>query len=102
MNKNDEKVLIEVAELMRKCPNISPNPYEISGTIRACHDFQKVSQLSATIIEKYSVWSANKKVLNSDFPPDGSEYIEMCEDAYKEKLQELRNFVAKRSADGWK
>ena len=45
MNKTDANVLYEVAELMRKCPNISPNPYAIAGTVNACRDFQKINQL---------------------------------------------------------
>ena len=102
MNKADEKVLLEVAELMRKCPAISPNPYEISGTIHACHDFQKVTQLAATIIEKYSVWSANKHLLIKDKYFEGADYVESCEETYKEKLEELRVFIVKRSAEGWK
>jgi hypothetical protein len=75
---------------MRKCPNISPNPYEITGTVHACHDFQKINSLAATIIEKYAVYEANRHKLNDDFF-EGADYIEMCGETYQEKLQELRD-----------
>jgi hypothetical protein len=86
---------------MRKCPNISPNPYEIEGTIHACHDFQKINSLASTIIEKYSVYEANKHKLNDDFF-DGADYVEMCGETYQEKLQELRDYIKKRSAENWR
>jgi hypothetical protein len=101
MKQKDVKVLCEVADLMRKCPAISPNPYEIAGTVHACHDFQKINLLTATIIEKYSIYEANRHRLNDDLF-DGAEYVEECGDVYKEKLQELRNFIEKRSSEGWR
>ena len=101
MKQQNVKVLCEVVELMRRCPNISPNPYEIKGTVRACRDFQFVNSLAATIIEKYSVYEANKHKLNDDFF-DGVDYIEMCGEIYEEKLQELRTYIEKRSAENWR
>lgn len=101
MKQRDVQILCEVVELMRKCPNISPNPYEIEGTVRACHDFQKINSLAATIIEKYSIYEANKAKLNDDFF-EGAEYIEMCGEIYQEKLQELRDYVSKRESEGWR
>lgn len=101
MKQRNVQVLCEVAELMRKCPNISPNPYEITGTIHACHDFQKINSLAATIIEKYSIFEANRHKLNDDFF-DGADYIEQCEEIYLERLTELRNFIERRSLEGWK
>lgn len=86
---------------MRKCPNIIPNPYEIEGAVRACHDFQKINTLAATIIERYSVYEANKAKLNDEFF-EGAEYIEMCGEVYQEKLQELRAYVETRSAENWR
>ena len=100
MKQRNVQVLCEVADLMRKCPNISPNPYEIAGTVHACHDFQKINSLVATIIEKYSVYEANRHKLNDDFF-EGADYIEMCGETYQEKLQELREFVEKRSKENW-
>jgi hypothetical protein len=101
MKQKDVTILCEVVDLMRKCPAISPNPYEISGTIHACRDFQKVNSLASTIIEKYAIWSANRHRL-SDPDFDGAEYIEICGAIYQEKLQELRDFIEKRSAENWK
>ena len=101
MKQSDVRVLAEVAELMRQCPKISPNPYEIAGTVKACHDFQTVTGLAATIIEKYAIYSANKSKLNDD-TFDGAEYIEMCGESYQEKLNELRDFIKKRAQEGWK
>lgn len=100
MKQRNVQVLCEVAELMRKCPNISPNPYEIGGTIRACRDFQKINSLVSTIIESYSVYEANKAKLNDDCF-DGAYYVEQCGEIYLEKLQELRDFVAKRESESW-
>ena len=101
MKQRNVQVLCEVAELMRKCPNISPNPYEIEGTVRACRDFQKINSLASSIVEKYSIYEANKAKLNDEFF-EGSEYIEMCGESYKEKLQELRDYVEKRGAENWR
>ena len=100
MKQRNVQVLCEVADLMRKCKNVSPNPYEIEGTVRACRDFQKINSLAATIIEKYSVYEANKHKLNDDFF-EGADYVEMCGEIYQEKLQELRDFVEKRSTENW-
>ena len=101
MKQRNAKVLCEVAELMRKCRNISPNPYEIEGTIRACRDFQKINNLVATIIEKYSIYEANRHRLNDDLF-EGADYIERCGAIYEEKLQELKDFVAQREVESWR
>ena len=101
MRQNDVQVLVEVADLMRQCPKISPNPYEIAGTVKACHDFQTITSLAATVIEKYSIYAANKSKLNDD-TFEGADYVEMCGDIYKEKLKELRDFIAKRKEESWR
>ena len=101
MKQSNVKVLCEVVELMRKCPKVSPNPHEIAGTVKACHDFQKVNSLAASIIEKYSIYEANKHKLN-DEAFDGAYYVEMCGEEYQTKLQELRDFIAKREAEAWR
>lgn len=101
MNKADADVLYEVAELMKKCPNISPNPYEIEGTMKACHDFQTINRLVATIVDKYTEYSLHKSKLNDpDF--DGEYYIQRAKEIYQEKLLELKNFIRKRTAENWK
>lgn len=100
MNKADANVLYEVAELMRKCLSISPNPYEIEGTVKACKDFQTVNRLAAAIIEKYTEYSLFKnKIGDPNF--EGEEYILMSQETYKEKLQELRNFIKLRESERW-
>lgn len=101
MNKTDANILYEVAELMRKCPNISPNPYEIAGTVRACKDFQTINRLVATIVDKYTEYSLFKsKIGDPSF--DGEEYVLMAKDMYEKQLHELRAFVAKRESESWK
>ena len=101
MNKTDANVLYEVAELMRKCQSMSPNPYEIAGTVNACRDFQTINRLVATIIDKYAEYSLFKgKIGNPDF--DGEEYVLMAQETYQEKLQELKSFIEKRESEYWK
>jgi hypothetical protein len=101
MKQRNVQVLCEVADLMNKCPSISPNPYEIEGTVRACRDFQKINRLAAIVIEKYTVYEANRHKLNDDFF-EGADYVERCGEIYQEKLQELRDYVEKRSAESWR
>ena len=101
MNKSDANVLYEVSELMRKCPSISPNPYEIAGTINACRDFQTINRLSSTIINKYTEYSLFKNKIG-DPTFEGEEYILMAKDTYRTKLQELKAFIQKRESEGWK
>lgn len=101
MNKTDANVLYEVAELMRQCPSISPNPYEIAGTVNACRDFQTINRLAAAIINKYAEYSLFKsKIGNPDF--DGEEYVLMAKESYESKLQQLRDFIKKRTGEDWK
>jgi hypothetical protein len=66
MNKADANVLYEISELMKKCPNISPNPYEIAGTVKACHDFQTIHNLVAIILDKYTEYSLYKSKISID------------------------------------
>lgn len=101
MNRADSKVLCKVAELMRKCPAMSPNPYEIAGTVNACRDFQTINKLVATIINKYTEYSLFKnRIGDPDF--DGEEYVLMAKETYEKKLAELRNFIKRRESEGWK
>ena len=101
MNKADANVLCEVAELMRKCPAMSPNPYEIAGTVNACRDFQTINRLVATVINKYAEYSLFKsKIGDPNF--DGEEYVLMAKESYEKNLSELKQFVAKRSKEQWK
>jgi hypothetical protein len=101
MNKADANVLYEVAELMRKCPAMSPNPYEIAGTVNACRDFQTINKLVAAIIDKYTEYSLFKnRIGDPDF--DGEEYVLMAKETYEKKLAELRNFIKRRESEGWK
>lgn len=100
MNKADANILYEVAELMRKCPAMSPNPYAIAGTVNACRDFQTINQLAATIINKYTEYSLFKsKIGDPNF--EGEEYVLMAKETFEEKLQELRSYVKKRSQESW-
>ena len=101
MNKADAKVLFEVSELMLKCPNISPNPYEIEGTIRACHDFQKINRLVSAIIASYTEYSLFKHKLN-DTNFDGEYYVLNAKEKYEQKLEELKMFIQMRESQGWK
>ena len=101
MNKTDANVLYEVAELMRKCLPISPNPYEIEGTVNACRDFQTINRLAATIIDKYTEYSLFKSKLG-DPNFEGEEYVLMAKETYQTKLQELKSFIKKRESENWK
>ena len=101
MNKADANVLCEVAELMRKCPAMSPNPYEIAGTVNACRDFQTINRLAAAIVDKYTEYALHKSKIG-DPTFDGEEYILMAQDSYQEKLKELKQFVKRRQEEQWK
>lgn len=101
MNKTDAKVLFEVSELMLKCPSISPNPYEIAGTVMACHDFQKINRLVSVIISSYTEYSLFKHKLN-DTNFDGEYYVLNAKEKYEQKLEELREFIKTRESQAWK
>lgn len=101
MNKADAKVLCEVVELLRQCPSISPNPYEIVGTVNACKDFQHINRLAATIIDKYTEYSLFKsKIGDENF--DGEDYVITAKATYEEKLKELKEYIKIRQAEQWK
>lgn len=99
MRAKECEYLTEVAELMRRCPAPSPNPYDLTGYIHACRDYGKIHSLVSTILENYTSCASLKSKMGTGEIDDG--YVEYCAEKADKALCELRAFIDKRAREGW-
>lgn len=99
MNKTENEFLINIAHLMTKCPDASPNPSDLTGWIHSSRDFSNINRLVSSILQNYTVFETYKTKMGTD-EVDG-EWVMECRDEYLKCYQELQDFVNKRSEEGW-
>lgn len=99
MTKQENNFIYEVLELMIKCPQASPNPYEMVGWIHAAKDYQKIHYLVYCCLNNFVAYSTWKSKLGTDEVDD--DWVLSCKDSYEEFFEELKYFVEKRVEEGW-
>ena len=99
MTKQENEFIHEVLTLMRKCPQASPNPYDMTGWIHAARDYEKIHKLACSCLSHFAFYSTWKKKLGSDEVDD--DWILMSEEKYQDAFDELKAFVDKRVDEGW-
>jgi hypothetical protein len=100
MTKSEAAVIAEITELMNRCPAPSPNPYDLNGIVRACNDYKKIHRLAIDILNNYSFYARYKNMIGSDQCDDDYPII-MAKENYETKMQELKDYIAKRSSEDW-
>lgn len=99
MTKQENEFIHEVIELMAKCPQASPNPYDMTGWIHAARDYEKIHKLVYSCLSNFAFYSTFKNKLGSDEVDD--DWIIMSKGKYQEVFEELKVFVNKRVNEGW-
>ena len=99
MTKQENIFIHEVIELMTKCPQASPNPYDMTGWIHAARDYEKIHKLVSSCLSNFAFYSTFKNKIGSDEVDD--DWIIMSEEKYQEAFEELKAFVNKRVSEGW-
>lgn len=99
MTRHEGEFIYEVIKLMGKCPQASPNPYDMTGWIHASRDYEKIHGLVYCCLDNFTTYSLWKHKLGSD---DVDEYfITSAKEKYEEYFEELKEFVNKRAEEGW-
>lgn len=98
MTQKECDFLIEVSNLANKCPAPSPNPYDLTGFIHACRDYEKILTHISNALQFYAYYSSLK---NRPHDEVDSEYVEYCKEKAETHLIELREFVQQRVKEGW-
>lgn len=99
MTKQENEFIYEVLTLMAKCPQASPNPYDMTGWIHAAKDYEKIHKLVYSCLSHFAFYSTWKNKLGSDEVDD--DWIIMSKEKYQEAFEELKVFVEKRVNEGW-
>lgn len=99
MTKQENEFIYEVLELMNKCPQASPNPYDMTSWIHAARDYEKIHKLVYSCLNNFTIYSTWKNKLGSD--EVDSDWILSCKDRYEKSFSELKTFVTKRVNEGW-
>lgn len=100
MTKQENEFIYEVLTLMAKCPQASPNPYDMAGWIHAARDYEKIHKLVYSCLSHFAFYSTWKNKLGSDEVDD--DWIIMSKEKYQEAFDDLKAFVEKRVNEGWK
>ena len=99
MTKQENEFVYEVLTLMNRCPQASPNPYDMVGWIHAARDYEKIHGLVYRCLSNFAFYSAWKNKLGSDEVDD--DWIIMGKEKYQEAFEELKAFIDKRVNEGW-
>lgn len=99
MTKQENEFIHEVVTLMSKCPQASPNPYDMTGWIHAARDYEKIHKLVYSCLSNFAFYSTWKSKLGTGEVED--DWIIMSKEKYQEKFDELKGFVDKRVKEGW-
>ena len=99
MTKQENIFIYDVLNLMIKCPQASPNPYDMVGWIHAARDYEKIHYLVYSCLNNFITYSTWKSKLGTDEVDD--DWILSCKDSYEESFEELKSFVEKRVKEGW-
>ena len=99
MTKHENEFIQEVVDLMTKCPQASPNPYDMTGWIHAAIDYEKIHRLVYSCLSNFALYSTWKNKLGSGEVDD--EWIIMSEETYQSAFDELNAFIDKRIREGW-
>jgi len=99
MTRQENEFINEVLELMHKCPQASPNPYDMTGWIHAARDYEKIHNLVYLCLDNFTTYSTWKSKLGSE--EVDNDWILLCKDNYEKYFSELKAFITKRINEGW-
>ena len=99
MTKQEAIILNEITMLMKQCPAPSPNPYDLIGYIHASKDCGTIHGLVICILDAFADYMFWKSKAHSDEVDE--DYLEYRKETYETKLEELRQFIKRRSEEYW-
>lgn len=99
MTQKESDFLIELSNLANKCPAPSPNPYDLTGYIHACRDYEKILNLVSSALQFYAFYSSLKNRPREEVDMG---YVEYCKERAETNFDELQEFVQQRVKEGWR
>lgn len=98
MTQKESDFLIEISNLANKCPAPAPNPYDLTGYIHACKDYEKILTCISNVLQFYAYYSSLK---NRPYDEVDGEFVEYCKEKAETNFDELQEFVQQRVKEGW-
>ena len=99
MTIHESDMLLEVSDLIAKCPAPSTNVYALAGYIDACRDYGTINKYVIEILANYSEYTNYKRLVRSgEVAKEDADYYK---DRSESALQSLRDFIKRRSEEHW-